>query len=264
MGPLIKVKKKVAVLIPLYRSVLEPYEEISLTQCNRVLSRYDRIFVSPEGLDVENLEEKYRIEMIERFPESFFRSTQTYNKLLLSREFYNRFRGYEFILIHQLDAFVFEDQLLEWCDKGLDYVGAPWLGKDWPETMMAMLWKPFWAHFPPYRYFFFKTENLVGNGGFSLRKVSSALRALKFLRKFTLGWETNEDVFWGIYAANVLPFYKVPDVKTAARFSLELMPRDGLEMNGEVLPFGCHAWEKRGIDFWRPYIESRGYSLGIE
>ena len=31
------------------------------------------------------------------------------------------------MLIHQLDAFVFEDKLMDWVKRGFDYIGAPWL-----------------------------------------------------------------------------------------------------------------------------------------
>jgi glycosyltransferase involved in cell wall biosynthesis len=73
----------------------------------------------------------------------------------------------------------------------------------------------------------------------------------------------NEDVFWSVYVPNVLPFFNVPDVATAARFSLELYPRLGFEMNGHVLPFGCHAWEKWDPEFWHAHIEAQGYGLAV-
>ena len=31
------------------------------------------------------------------------------------------------MLIYQLDAYVFKDELLNWANKGYDYIGAPWL-----------------------------------------------------------------------------------------------------------------------------------------
>jgi hypothetical protein len=36
----------------------------------------------------------------------------------LSASFYERFLDTKYILIYQLDAFVFKDELQEWCDKG--------------------------------------------------------------------------------------------------------------------------------------------------
>ena len=46
--------------------------------------------------------------------------------MLLTADFYRRFTDYEYILIHQLDVFLFEDKLLEFCDMGYDYIGAPY------------------------------------------------------------------------------------------------------------------------------------------
>ncbi len=219
------------------------------------------MLISPEELDVSGIQKEYGVARVERFDKNNFQSTKTYNRLLLSREFYQRFLGYEFILIYQLDAFVFEDQLMDWCEKGQDYIGAPWIGENWPETIMSMAKKPLWARIFLFKLLFFKKNNSVGNGGLSLRKVSSALKATAFLGSYASNWSLNEDVFWSIYVPNVLPFFKVPDMKTAARFSLEQNPQEGLEMNGGKLPFGCHAWEKWDIECWRPYIESRGYRL---
>ena len=31
------------------------------------------------------------------------------------------------MLIYQLDAFVFQDDLAYWCQQNYDYIGAPWL-----------------------------------------------------------------------------------------------------------------------------------------
>lgn len=46
---------------------------------------------------------------------------------MLTKEFYLRFRQWEYLLIYQLDAYVFQDELMDWCNKGYDYIGAPFL-----------------------------------------------------------------------------------------------------------------------------------------
>ena len=38
---------------------------------------------------------------------------------------YSRFEKYEYMLIYQLDAFVFSDRLMEFVEAGYDYIGAP-------------------------------------------------------------------------------------------------------------------------------------------
>jgi hypothetical protein len=44
---------------------------------------------------------------------------------MLSIDFYKRFRDYKFILIYQLDAYVFRDELEYWCEQDYDFIGAP-------------------------------------------------------------------------------------------------------------------------------------------
>lgn len=259
-----QVTVKAVVAIPLYRSELTRFEEISIAQCSKILGCHDIVFISPRSVEIAAIQKASGITRVERFDDAFFLSTSTYNRLMLSPDFFRRFFDYEYLLVHQLDAFVFHDQLLDWCGLGLDYIGAPWLGETWPERVMNNARKPLWARIPFYRKLFFKNSNLVGNGGFSLRKITSALRVLEILKKYAVGWRMNEDVFWSIYVPNVLPWFKVPDTGTAARFSLELQPELGFEMNGRALPFGCHAWERWNPEFWRPHIEAYGYRVPVD
>lgn len=44
---------------------------------------------------------------------------------MLEADFYRRFGKYKYMLIYQLDAFVFSDKLLDFCEMGYDYIGAP-------------------------------------------------------------------------------------------------------------------------------------------
>lgn len=89
------------------------------------------------------------------FNEQYFDSVKSYNELMLSVDFYRSFREYQYMLIYQLDAFVFEDQLEYWCNKGYDYIGAPWIKAN--------------KKFHP----------TCGNGGFSLRKIDSFIQLLE-------------------------------------------------------------------------------------
>ena len=50
--------------------------------------------------------------------------------MLYRTEFWEKFADYEYVLMYHLDALVFSDQLQEWCGKGLDYIGAPFLRCD--------------------------------------------------------------------------------------------------------------------------------------
>jgi hypothetical protein len=63
-----------------------------------------------------------------------------------------------------------------------------------------------------------------------------------------------EDIFWGTVAPAKFPWFKVADAETAMKFSFETNPQKLFELNGCVLPFGCHAWEKYDPNFWAKYI----------
>lgn len=144
-----------AIIIPVYRNELTEDELISVRQLSKVLGRHNIIAVCPEGLELPM--ELAHLE-VTRFPVDFFKGIDGYNNLMLSSSFYRRFEQYQDILIHQLDCLVFRDELSKWSAKGFSYVAPPWFGKFWHDPKLG-LWR-------------------VGNGGFSLRRVSSALAIL--------------------------------------------------------------------------------------
>lgn len=82
---------------------------------------------------------------------------------MLSVNFYRSFKEYEFMLIYQLDSYVFRDELLDWCEKDYDYIGAP-------------------VHNFILDNFSQRIDIATLNGGFSLRKINSALRVLSSFR----------------------------------------------------------------------------------
>ncbi len=268
--------RPVAIAVPLYREELTSEEEISLRHLEHFLGKYDKYLITPKSLRAhrQGFEKK-------RFKNDFFKSTRTYSALLLSKEFYETFSDYSYVLIYQLDALVFSDQLLEWCDAGYDYVGAPWLvGVNAPHV----------------------TAPTVGNGGFSLRKVESFLRVLnstnycvepdiywenfcagkskhvrylnlprRYLKRLKIfngveweaarwtkgGWSShgpNEDLFWSYEAVKYDPKFRIAPVEEAVRFAFEVSPRECFEMSNHTLPFGCHAWAKYDKEFWEPYL----------
>lgn len=99
----------------------------------------------------------------------------------MSPQFYEKFLSFYYILIYQLDAFVFYDALEFFCSLGYDYIGASVAYSSW--------------------YGYKEKNPRVGNGGFSLRKVKACYQLLtecsvlpnwdSFLDKFY------EDVFFG-------------------------------------------------------------------
>jgi hypothetical protein len=194
---------------------------------------------------------------------------------MLSREFYHRFRRYEYALIYQLDCLVFSRDLRSWCEKGWDYVGAPWF-REFSIDPAGGLWA-------------------VGNGGLSLRRLQSCLAVFRskvlaldpraratrtrllpqnrLLREglirlkvmvYQSGFRNNvswymgrypehEDHFWGLEAGRFVANFTVPSPVEALPFSFECAPQYCLDLNDGQLPFGCHGWHKFDREFWERF-----------
>ncbi len=238
----IKSRHLVSIVIPVYKETISEFERIALQRCNKILSAYPAQFVAPESLDMQAYTKELPDASIIRFPEKYFKDTYTYSKLLTIPRFYKAFTGSEYILIYQLDAYVFKDNLEYWCKSGYDYIGAPWVNEDW----IHQLKKDIRINFSS------KWIRKVGNGGLSLRKVKSSLKASRYLYFLALIWWKNEDVFWSNVVPRLFP-YKIPSVQTALKFSFDLDPERCYELNDRQLPFGCHAWDKN-YSFWKTFI----------
>ncbi len=71
-----------------------------------------------------------------------------------------------------------------------------------------------------------------------------------------------EDYFWGVVCKRKFSWFKVPTPEKAMQFSFEVNPEKLFSLNGNRLPFGCHAWEEVSKpQFWKPIIESYGYRI---
>lgn len=280
------------IVVPIYKEFgkLSDEELISLNQLFKVLGKHQIIFFGPNRIqwgDYLEHAKKENIQLqIKKFNNYYFESINSYNQLLISLGFYKEFKKWKYVLVYQLDAFIFRDELRYWCGLGYDYIGAPWSGTHSYEG------KPLVG---------------VGNGGFSLRNLRSCLKLLKGLRviemleeyenfnwkgilpklpaiikrilatntpsKFEINYSFQEDVFWCISAPNrlnnfrsnvfILQFltkyfvkktFKIAPEKIASKFSFETRVGELYELNNKKLPFGCHAWEKYEPEFWKGII----------
>lgn len=240
VGVTMKEKEEVVIVIPIYREKITPLEQVSLTQVINILGEYDICFIIPQSLKWES---EYKIR-IEKFADNFFTSRKAYNRLLLSVEFYKRFENYEYILIYQLDAFVFSNQLKYFCNLKYDYIGAPWIcGMQYYLNKKNCIWH-------------------VGNGGFSLRRVSSCIKLICTNYELVdVCSKLNEDLFFAM--GNSISF-KVAPIEVALTFAFERQVEKCYLMNKQKLPFGCHAWERYDFKFWKPFIEQYGYQVNLE
>ena len=269
--------KRVAIMVPLPSPELGPDDEISMRHLRAHLDHYDKFLLVPRGMTV-NMPDFQVIQLDHKH----FGSAANHNRMLYLPEFWEHFHDYEFVLMYHLDALVFSDQLNEWCDKGYDFIGAPFIHcEDSP-----------WV----------KIER-VGNGGFALYRVPSVLRVLwnryqqrptkyfedrhwkwielqkkvlKPLRAAVPQWlrgtltdplrntvkrfdhiEANElgnDGFWADEAKRYYPEFKVAPLDDGLRFAFEVAPRTCLERNNGNMPFGCHAWARYDRGFWEECI----------
>lgn len=256
--------RQLAILVPIYRSFLDPEETVSLESTFRVLGAHHLVIVKPAGLDTSAIEARFPFKGVETFDPAYFTSVQGYNRLLLSTAFYERFLGSDFMLICQLDVFVFRDDLVRWLERGYDYVGAPWMSKTEVSVrihqfkMLASKWL-FGVEDKVYRY---ETRNRVGNGGFSLRKVETHHR-LSIEMKESIGHylrhqgshHFHEDIFWSIEPAKKGHLHRTPEVSEALAFSFDINPDRLFRLAGRKLPMAAHGWYKgRHLQFWEPHV----------
>lgn len=280
------------VVIPVYKPLPDVIEEASFIQCVSVLRKYDISLVTHQSLDISwynIVSNKYgKTLKIKYFDNEYFSSIKGYNKLCLSKLFYEAFKNYDYMLIYQLDAWVFRDELQYWCDRGYDYIGSLFFEVVSRQGSQVCY-----------------STNItgMGNGGFSLRKISYCIsllehsrwkpylkpsylykiyldscnrekyslsqRIIKFckiipksfgihnnVRYFSKIGSQNEDYIFSEYAANAFGTQtNFPPYKSIMSFSFEVNPSYQFSITHK-LPFGCHAFEKWEYEtFWREYIK---------
>lgn len=258
--------KKAIIVIPVYR-IFTPLEAYVFRKCVDVLGHYPISVICPQDLELDFIEEHKGSAVIEytKFESRYFQDIKGYNSLLLSPSFYERFSGFEYMLIYQLDAFVFHDSLEYWLNKGYDYIGAPWVPNSnvFQATFGDLIrWirrtrRPAGS---TQRITHAQMHYRVGNGGFSLRNIAKMKETCeRFADEISLlkagEARAQEDIFLSLYIQKKAGI-KVPGWKEAAAFSIENNPRRCLKLTKGKLPFGCHAWSKGGAwkEFWYRHI----------
>ncbi len=261
------------IVIPIHNATPSTDELSSFTQCFKILGSHPIYVVAPNHLDLGSYK-AYVPEFKTIYIDPSWQSDLfKYNQLKISLYFYDLFKDYEYLLTYELDAFVFRDELIYWCEQKFDYIGAPWF-----EGLAEPI-----------------SNNVVGigNSGFSLRNIQSSLRILKriaFLKRLRSFWfksrlqsivrfnfvisflkrscriksidninqlllptQMNEDFYWSKLISEAFGDYKLASVEQACIFSFDANPSYLYKRNGK-LPFGCHAWGKYEPDFWMQFI----------
>lgn len=254
----------VDIVIPVYKPTPDEDEVISIKQTFS-LNNENITFVHPENMDISAYTSFGNAKFV-TFKEEYFKDIDGYNRLMLSTEFYENFRE-EFILICQTDAFIFKDDLLYWCHKNYDYIGAPWLRSRDKIPFIKLIWDKLNYHLKV--IFNYKKNgkwqkdktllyNKVGNGGLSLRKRKKCIEVLNklphvvniYLKSINKSIFYAEDIFFSIEPSRNGIDFSIPDYKEACLFSIENKQEKALAYNNGILPFGCHRWNKEK-NFWR-------------
>lgn len=240
-------KKDIVIVVPIYKEAINITEQFSIEQLYSVLGDYVIMFIAPKRMERFCHESRYNTVF---FDDSYFNNTSTYSELLLSDLFYAKFADFKYMLIYQLDAFVFRDELLDFCNLGYDYIGAPV-----PRT--ALDWR--------------KINARVGNGGLSLRKISSVRRVIKNISEICSNKDVEalvhkyEDMFFGLCGVQRNVDFLVPDTKTALKFAVDedfsrFFKR--LSNGTAALPFGCHGWNRYTMyPLWRKFLTNDDFKI---
>jgi hypothetical protein len=263
------LSSNVAIIIPIYQKfqLLEKSELQLLEQIKNVFKNREILIILPESLE-EDWKQKIEFQTI-RFSDSYFKDKFSYSKLLCRKQFYQSFSDFDYIQIIQTDCWIFEDKLDYFTSLGHDYIGAPWMVGGFDGYPEEKLWK-------------------TGNGGFSLRRVSSFISILEQIEHTpkgkmavfksnhrspkaiikNLGIRNNlnhyikeapgEDIFWCTYVPKIFnpSEFKIADTVTAAHYAFEVLPQFLFEKvtNGK-LPMGCHNWINNNPSFWKNHIK---------
>jgi hypothetical protein len=265
-------RDSIVVVIPTHTFQFKEYEELAIANCQEKLKSYSIVVVHPQSISGQNpslLKGCHKIAL----PNHWFENVKAYNRLKTSKYFYNLFNQYQYLLTHEADAWVFEDQLEFWCAQGYDYIGAPWFQKFEEPSMLEGF-------------------RGVGNSGFSLRNIQSCRRVLDELKYPSNDWKKptasglikkilqkpyyslykgenhfvqrfyhgNEDWFWGMEVPKYCSWFRVAPIMEAVKFSFEVAPERLWELNDFQLPFGCHAWYKYSPEFWSHFIPGYTFS----
>ncbi len=250
------------VVIPAYRK-LQPIELSFLENGLQKTEGFEQVIIAPERLIIEESFGKLRNLRVERFPNHFFDSIKGYNRLMISSDLYSRFADFEYLLIHQSDVYLFKNELDYWCNQSYDYIGAPWYKTSalTKGPLHAWLYRTIWQRILARKRKNGWLANKVGNGGLSLRNISSALKTLELCNVdlYERYWNPkshnyNEDIFWSIEAVKINRAFRIPHWEEALQFALEFEPENAVKRMGGKLPFGCHAPLLIGTDFWRKHI----------
>jgi hypothetical protein len=227
------------VLIPIYRARLPHLEETALSVSLSNLKGWPLWFFGPRGLDWGWYREQALGSEFVGFEPHYFVGARSYSQLLLDPTFYARIEGFDHHLICQTDAVVLKPTLAYFLREDYHYWGAPW-PNGWSIDLPVRIGA---------RTEVFKLNAFVGNGGLSLRETRAVMQLLEEFPETLRAWVAvgnPEDLFMSLLGGLSKDF-KIPNLRKAASFAIELEPERMLFLNQGELPFGAHQWDRFGL-----------------
>jgi len=156
-----------------------------------------------------------------------------------------------------------------WCQRGYDYIGAPWLpaigdvsGYNLIRRAIYLIRRGLGKFKPTCHAINLKYK--VGNGGCSLRHTrhlyEASLKMTELLTRAANGSSNSEyfeDVVWSVRVNEEQPgTLSVAPCEEAVRFSVESHPSMAMRLSGGRLPMATHAFaRRRNRSFWKQYIK---------
>ena len=239
--------KDVCIVIPIYKdninNKLTEDEIDSIMNTIHLMKNYDIYFLCNENLNTLWYKKiKSNSQPNIYFKYYNFRNRDEYSDMCLDYNFYKMFYDHEYMLICQTDAWIFKDELLYWCNKGYDYIGAPVIIEKTHDLIN------FFNKYLNYDYNNIQINGHINghifyNGGFSLRNIKSLYKICfehqNIIFKYSLGFKLPEDMCIS-YVLN--KYLKLATVKYAGCFALEQY--FGKDLYNKYFrndtPFGCH------------------------
>lgn len=239
--------KKLCIVTPHHTSQLTAVAELGLRRCAETLGlKYDWFLVLPARCDRGPILDIAPLTTILSFPDDLFVSKRSAQLLYMSPDFFDKFKDYEYMLLCELDNYIFHDRVEPFMQGDFDYIGAPWLDSEW------LRFSNHWYARLPLHWIF---REQVGNGGLSLWRVEVFREASRRLQPLIrrIRW-LSHDIFWSQIASKLGVRIRRPSAKIAARFAVETQPEKCIAINGGELPLGVHAWDRYHWDFWKGKI----------
>jgi hypothetical protein len=228
------------IVIPIHKVLNQLEEKVLTHNINKIKKGTETCVLCPKLIN-SYFEIKFpNIKLVNNFSK-YQKTLRGYNKLLLSVELYEYFIEYDYILICQSDVFIKDLCYLEkFIASNAAYSGA---------------------------LFEANCDMVIGNGGFSLRRVSEFLRILKtqdfsvpkvyfntfswniiriferyfpLLKNIYLNGRVNEDVVWSLFTpASFIKINSIGDIV----FAVEKFYYESNNIS-DVKTIAFHAWEK--------------------